>query len=75
MPISTSATADPKVFLITGANRGIGLEYARQVLAMAPDTKVIATCRNVVDGDELAQLGKKYPGGRLEKLELDIVSN
>ena len=33
--------------LITGANRGIGLEFVRQFLALQnPPEYVIATCRN-----------------------------
>lgn len=40
--------------LITGSNRGIGLEYARQYLA--DGWKVIATCRNPDKATELASL-------------------
>ena len=40
--------------LITGANRGLGLEYARQYLA--DGWKVIATCRNPAGASELANL-------------------
>jgi NAD(P)-dependent dehydrogenase (short-subunit alcohol dehydrogenase family) len=37
--------------LITGANRGLGLEFARQYAA--DDWKVIACCRNPAEADEL----------------------
>lgn len=40
-------------YLITGSNRGIGLEYCRQLAARGDD--VIATCRN--SSDELEKLG------------------
>ena len=40
--------------LITGANRGIGLELARQLAARGD--RVIATCRNPAEAPELAAL-------------------
>ncbi len=40
--------------LITGSNRGLGLEYARQYLA--DGWRVIATCRNLDDAPDLASL-------------------
>lgn len=42
-------------YLITGANRGIGLEMTRQVLALGH--RVIATCRNLSNADALSSLG------------------
>lgn len=52
--------------LITGANRGIGLELARQYLADGWD--VLATCRNPATADELRALGD----GPLEIYPLDV---
>ena len=46
-------------YLVTGANRGIGLEYCRQLAARGDD--VIATCRN--SSDELAKLGVRIESG------------
>ena len=52
--------------LITGANRGIGLELARQYAA--DGWSVIATCRDPKDAGEL----KKLKGDiRIETLEVD----
>ena len=48
-----------KTFLITGANRGIGLEMARQLTARGD--KVIAACRQ--PSEELTQLGVKLIEG------------
>ncbi len=48
-------------YLITGANRGIGLEYCRQLQARGDE--VIATCRS--GSDELAALSQK-PGVQVE---------
>ena len=41
------------MFLVTGANRGIGLEYCRQLKARGDD--VVAVCRQT--SDELECLG------------------
>lgn len=44
--------------LVTGANRGIGLELVRQYAA--DDSKVIACCRDVDSATELAELAKTH---------------
>ena len=55
-----------KVVLITGANRGIGLEAARQMAAL--DYEVILTSRNVDQGEAAARdLGVRFHS-------LDVVS-
>jgi NAD(P)-dependent dehydrogenase (short-subunit alcohol dehydrogenase family) len=45
--------------LVTGANRGIGLEFCKQLLARGDD--VIAVCRNL--GEELPHLGVRVIEG------------
>jgi len=52
-------------YLITGANRGIGLELTRQALAQGH--RVIATCRNPKTANELTVLD-----GELDVLALDV---
>ena len=48
-----------KTTLITGANRGIGFEFSRQ---LADDGWcVLASCRNPESSDELNRLAKEYP--------------
>ena len=42
--------------LITGSNRGIGLEFVKQY--SQSDCKVIATCRNPSKADDLNELAK-----------------
>jgi Dehydrogenases with different specificities (related to short-chain alcohol dehydrogenases) len=49
--------------LITGANRGLGLEFARQYQAEGAD--VIACCRHPAEADSLKQLGVRV-------MELDV---
>ncbi len=53
--------------VITGANRGLGLEFARQMLIA--DYKVIATCRQLEEADELYALSDK---GSLTVLPLEL---
>src|SRR4051812_1085869 len=45
--------------LITGANRGIGLELTRQYLKK--QTRVLATCRSPESARSLSELQKSYP--------------
>jgi NAD(P)-dependent dehydrogenase (short-subunit alcohol dehydrogenase family) len=54
--------------LITGANRGIGLEYVRQYAAKG--WKVIATCRNPAEATELQAIAKANPGVVVEKMDV-----
>lgn len=55
---------------ITGANRGIGLEFVRQYVKL-PSTKVVfATCRNETKATELKQIAADDQ--RVKILELDV---
>ncbi len=54
--------------LITGSNRGLGLEFARQYAAA--DWNVIATCRNPRKASELKQLANMYTQVAVEKLDV-----
>lgn len=55
--------------LITGANRGLGLEFVRQYLAES--WRVHACCRNLLFAEELQQLAKDY-SDHLVLHELDM---
>ena len=59
----------PRNVLVTGANRGIGLEFCRQLLAAGDH--VIATCRQPGMATALNTLAGEYPG-RLHVLPLDV---
>ena len=54
--------------LITGANRGIGLEFVKQYLARGE--KVVATCRDLEAATELQQL--RAENENLSLLSLDV---
>ena len=56
-------------FLVTGANRGIGLEFVKQLLARGE--RVIATCRDSARGSDLNHLSGDFPG-HLKVLPLDV---
>lgn len=53
--------------MITGANRGLGLEFARQY--SADGWRVLATCRNPDDSAELLELARQ---DRVEAFFLDV---
>ena len=54
--------------LITGANRGLGLEFARQYAL--DGWKVIATARNVEKSDALVELAKKNKNVSMKPLDV-----
>jgi NAD(P)-dependent dehydrogenase (short-subunit alcohol dehydrogenase family) len=56
--------------LITGANRGIGLEFTRQYAGRGE--RVIATCRNPDAAGELRALADECPPGQISILPLDV---
>jgi NAD(P)-dependent dehydrogenase (short-subunit alcohol dehydrogenase family) len=57
------------VALVTGANRGLGLEFVRQLLARGG--RVVAACRQPGKASELNLLAASHPG-RLHALPLDV---
>jgi NAD(P)-dependent dehydrogenase (short-subunit alcohol dehydrogenase family) len=59
----------PRHALVTGANRGIGLEYVRQLLARGD--RVVATARHPGKANALNALAGEHPG-RLHVLPLDV---
>ena len=63
------STRPPLHCLVTGANRGIGLEFARQLLDRGE--RVTATCRHPGRATALNALAAQYPG-RLHVLPLDV---
>lgn len=54
------------VALVTGANRGLGLEFTRQYLEA--DWQVLAACRNPGDSEAFAELASD----RLEPIRIDV---
>ena len=54
--------------LITGANQGIGLEFAKEYAARG--WTVIATHRRTTTPEELAKLAAQYPSVRIERMDV-----
>jgi len=72
-PLAANAALKPgaPTVLITGANRGIGLELAKQYAAQ--DWNVIATARRPADDPGLAELralAAKHPGVAIERIDV-----
>jgi len=63
----------PGTVLITGSNRGIGLEFVRQYAALG--WQVIATCRAPEKAAELNALAKKNPAIVVEQLDVTDVGD
>lgn len=58
--------------VVTGANRGIGLEFCKQILAKSPGNSVVASCRDPNAADDLATLQKEVGESRLAVVALDV---
>jgi len=54
--------------LITGSNRGLGLEWVRQYAALG--WRVYATCRHPEAADDLKRLVKQYGGVSIHQLDV-----
>jgi len=54
--------------LITGSNRGLGLEFARQYAAL--EWNVIASCRDPEAAEDLRQLADAFPNVAVERLDV-----
>ena len=55
---------------VTGSNRGIGLQLAKELLEN--DNTVITTARDVSKAKDLLELQKKYGEGKVKITELDV---
>jgi NAD(P)-dependent dehydrogenase (short-subunit alcohol dehydrogenase family) len=59
---------DAPTVLITGSNRGIGLEFTRQYASL--NWNVIATCRRPAEADALSGLAAEYSNITIEQLDV-----
>lgn len=66
MPLSA------KTILITGASRGIGLEFVRQILRLpSPPEVLIAACRNPESATDLQSIAKSNSAVKIVKLDVE----
>jgi len=69
LPLATGHAATPeRTVLVTGANRGIGLEFVRQYEALG--WRVLATTRDPAAAKELNAFAADHPNVAVEKLDL-----
>lgn len=54
--------------LITGANRGLGLEFCRQYAVAG--WRILACCRHPESADRLQELARQYPDIQIEALDV-----
>ena len=71
-PLYSLAEDETGIVLITGSNRGIGLEFTKQYLERG--WTVIATARKPEKAEDLKQLGIQYPDS-LSIHQLDVTDN
>jgi NAD(P)-dependent dehydrogenase (short-subunit alcohol dehydrogenase family) len=64
--------ADAPTVFITGSNRGLGLEFARQYAALG--WNVIATCRNPIAAEELQALAAGNSQVIIDRLDVTVQS-
>ena len=67
-PPSTVFAADQPTVLITGANRGLGLEFARQYAARG--WNVLSSCRNPDQAAALQMLAAEFPRVAIDRLDI-----
>ncbi len=67
-----SVVAQPDTVLVTGANRGLGLEFARQYAAAG--WRVFAACRKLTDAQDLQRVAAESDG-RLRNLQMDVTDS
>jgi NAD(P)-dependent dehydrogenase (short-subunit alcohol dehydrogenase family) len=65
---ATAAGGAPPVVLITGSNRGIGLEFARQYAEKG--WTVIATARDPATATELAAIAAQHPNVKIDRFDV-----
>jgi len=59
--------------LITGSNRGLGLEWVRQYGEAG--WRVFATCRHPAEAQALMELASRYPGITVHRLDVTVVED
>ena len=64
----------PRAVFITGASRGLGLEFVKQILSQpSPPQFLIAACREPSRADELQALAKG--NGNLKIIKMDVTKD
>lgn len=72
MASQSAATCRPQTALVTGGNRGIGLEVVKSLLEDPADHYVFFGCRDMQSGQTLAEKLRELHGQRVEAIQLDV---
>ena len=64
-----SPAAAPRIALVQGASRGLGLEFVRQLVSR-PEQVVVAACRKPDEADQLLDLRLRLPKQASERLHV-----
>lgn len=67
---AAAGAGPPRVALVQGSSRGLGLEFVRQLLLQPDISSVVATCRTPAASEGLQALQRQQPG-RLQIVPLD----
>ncbi|GAA5990058.1 hypothetical protein JCM5350_003427 [Sporobolomyces pararoseus] len=71
--MSTSA-ATTTTYLLTGASRGLGLNYTKELLKSSPSVRVVAAVRDPSNASQLEPVKKEF-GDRLFVVKCDVTSS
>lgn len=74
MASQSTATFCAQTALVTGGNRGIGLEVVKGLLEDPADHYVFLGCRDMQSGQTLAEKLREAYGQRVEAVHLDVTS-
>ncbi|XP_074141119.1 C-signal-like [Sminthopsis crassicaudata] len=70
------APLSPSSVLVTGSNRGLGLEFIKQLLQLPqPPQMLFATCRNPSGAQELQELAAQHSNVRILPLDLENIAS
>lgn len=64
-----------KTTVITGASRGLGLEFVKQLCKTSSCQKIFASCRNPDSATELQKLADDHAQVTIKKLDVDNIDS
>ena len=75
----SSSAADKRVILVTGANKGIGLEAVRQLSEQLPNARILLGTRSLPNGqaalDKIKKANPAHSYSNIQLLQLDVTDS